>query len=377
VSDAVAHKPRDRGPLLAVLALVAIAVWFFLSFERVTEREHVGVRGEAARNPYLAAQRLVERMGMRAVTLPHVSGLDRLPQGAVLLLPAGRRSLGVPRTTAVLAWVEAGGHLVVQAERVGQRDDLLSRLGVTRGRNTGTAPRGPVSVALADGADGLRVRMPAHVVIDAPKRTVIRSADPGSGKVLLQFELGSGLVTVVTGLAWATTPAIGDLDHAAFLWQLVNARPGTAEAVFPSRLAAPSLVAFLIEHARWVLVASALLIAAWLWRIVPRFGPVAPDPVPDRRRLLDHLRAAGRYHWSSGDAEQLLADAAGSCLRALGQRLPGVVALPETERAAELARRSGLRADSVRRAFAPGRLDSIAFTEAVGTLQQLRERLLA
>lgn len=377
MSAAAARKPLDRGPLLAVLSLVAIAVWFLLSFERVTEREHVGARGEAARNPYLAAQRLVERMGMRAVTLPHVSGLDRLPQDAMLLLPAGRRSLGVPRETAIFVWVEAGGHLVVQAERAGQRDDLLSRLGVTRGRNTGAAPRGPVSVALADGAEALRVRLPTQMILDAPKRSVIRSADSGGGKVLLQFEVGSGLVTVVTGLAWATNPAIGELDHAAFLWQLVNGRTGATAAVFPPRLAAPSLVAFLIEHARWALIASALLVATWLWRIVPRFGPVAPDPVPDRRRLLDHLRAAGRYHWSSGDAERLLADAAGSCQRALAQRLPGVIGLPEAERAAELARRSGLRADRIRRAFAPGRLDPIAFTEAVGTLQQLRERLLA
>lgn len=72
-----------------VVALVGLgATWFFLNFERVAVRERVGMSGEARRNPYLALERLSERMGQPARELRSLAELGDLPPRAVLLLRA-------------------------------------------------------------------------------------------------------------------------------------------------------------------------------------------------------------------------------------------------------------------------------------------------
>jgi hypothetical protein len=103
-----------------------------------------------------------------------------------------------------------------------------------------------------------------------------------------------------------------------------------------------------------VLVATFLLLGCWLWRIVPRFGPVPADPPPARRRLLDHLRASGRYLWTEGLRGQLAAAAREAALRRLARAQPDFAAASGSEKAARLAALASIPLEEAQRFLAAG-----------------------
>ena len=151
--------------------------------------------------------------------------------------------------------------------------------------------------------------------------------------------------------------------------------PTTQVAVYyqPVRL---SLWGFLKEHAAAVLVAGAVLLAAWLWRIAPRFGPIAPDPEPARRRLLDHLRASGRFQWSAGGAATLAEAAREAALRRVARAQPDFAGLSPAERSARLAASFDLPAEEAVRVLRPVQnLQPASFVSAMRVFQRIHERL--
>ena len=117
----------------------------------------------------------------------------------------------------------------------------------------------------------------------------------------------------------------------------------------PERL---SLSGFLRENAAPALVAGGLLLALWIWSIVPRFGPVAPDAPPGRRRLLDHLRASGRYYWTKGLRSRLVVAARDAALRRIARAQPDFATAPQAERSARLATLAGISKEEASRFMA-------------------------
>ncbi len=319
--------------IACVAAALVFAVWFFLNHERVPEKEWVGMSGEARLRDFLAAQRFAARMGMRVKELRSLPELDSLAPGSALLLHNRRQGLDAGRVSQLLAWVERGGHLIVEAEYLGVADPVLERLEVKRAEHPRRSR--PQVVELGEGRRKLTVGIHGVRLEPQAKELRLRVGAPGD-TVLASFARGKGLVTVAGSLNFARNNAIGDADHAEFLWHLLRLTPAQDLQVYfrPERL---SLWRFLVEHALPVLLAAAALLALWLWRIAPRFGPLAPDAPPARRRLLDHLRASGRYYWASGLRARLVAAARDAALRRVAQAQPDFAAAPPPEQAARLA----------------------------------------
>jgi hypothetical protein len=367
---------------IMVLLLTGAGVWFFLNFERVTEREEVGWQGAARRDPFLAATRLLERMGLSVRETRSVAEFDRLPPGATLLLARWRDAMRPRHVASVLSWVEAGGHLIVLAEPPRKQDLLLNALKVRRVDMRVRGPERPSDITLPHAPAAMRVAFgfgqSLQQGLENPRsRATCRVDDEEpSGTRFLHFARGKGGVTVLTSLAFADNDNIAKHDHAEFLWQLTRFAPASKTLLVAARLETPSLFNVLIERALPALALSVLLIAAWLWRRVPRFGPVKPDPAPVRRRLLDHLRASGRFYWQRRGADRLLAAARDACLRKLARSHPGLADLPRAERAGQLAVLTGVSAARVDAALHGGAADALQFTDAVGVLQQIEERLV-
>jgi hypothetical protein len=325
---------------LAVLGVV----WFLQTNERVPSKEHVPASGEARLREFLAAERFAERMGLPARELRSLVDLDALPRSAVLIAPNHRQAIDGPRLARLLAWVQAGGHLVVEAELRGVDDPLLERLGVTR--EARVLLRKPLEVDL----DGRRL------AVYFPSSMALRTATPPSlavGDQLVSFARGKGLVTVATTLDFARNGSIGANDNAEFLWTVLTLAPAASLQVFfrPERL---SLWGFLTQHAAPALAAAFLLLAMWLWRIAPRFGPVPADPPPARRRLLDHLRASGRYLWTQGLRGRLAVAARDAALRRLARAQPDFAFASPAEKAARLAALAAIPEHDAQRFIAAG-----------------------
>jgi len=358
---------------IGAAALVALgAIWFFSEFERVPDRVWIPLSGEARLRPFLAAERFAGRMGMRAKELRAVPELDALPASGVLILPAPRDALEPRRATALLAWVERGGQLIVEAEPAARKDPLLDLLGLARKAQRKSRPE-PL---LAEAADGRRfaVAFARGPLLSGAVRKPRLSAGDQDGWRLVAFPRGKGQVTAVSSLDFARNPLIGQNDHAALLWTALSPAAELRVFVRPQKL---SLADFLEAHAGPALAALALALALWLWRIAPRFGPLVPDAPPARRRLLDHLRASGRYFWARGRRDRLLAAAREAALRRVARAQPDFAVAPERERVASLARLGGITQAEAARFMAPppAPLRGSAFIDLVRVAQRIHAAL--
>jgi hypothetical protein len=316
--------------LAGIAALMALGVvWFRANFEKVMAKEWVGASGEARTRQFLAAERFAERMGWKASELRSLPDLDALPASGVLLLPNRRQALTAERLNELLRWVERGGHLIAEAEYAGVPDPLFDLLRVTR--SDGPPIVKPLSVELPQSGRRLTVFLPGSMKLETKHDVRFRI-----GEQLVSFTRGRGIVTVATGLYFARNRSIGTNDHAELLWHLLGLTPARELVVYfrPERL---SLWGFLKDNAAPALAACTLLLALWLWSIVPRFGPVAPDAPPGRRRLLDHLRASGRYYWVKGLRSRLVVAARDAALRRMARAQPDFASAPAAERAARLS----------------------------------------
>jgi hypothetical protein len=348
---------------VAILALSsALVIWFLASFELVPTREWVGPSGEARRNPYLAAERFAGRMGLSARELRSLPELDTLKAGSALLVPNRRQALDSRRVRKIVSWVEEGGHLIAEAELMGVGDPLFEIVGVRR--LTVAAPSKPVPVELPGGRK-LSVSLFGAMTLQT---------DEEKGRVV-SFEYGKGTVTALTGLHFARNGLIGTNDNAEFLWHLLDLTPAGELQVYlrPERL---SLWGFLKEHAAPVLFATAVLLVLWLWRIAPRFGPVRPDAPPARRRLLDHLRASGRFYWAHGLRAGLVIAARDAALRRITRAQPDFALASPAERAARVCTLARIPPEEAQRFIAAGAsVRGAEFIRIVHTAQRIHSAL--
>ena len=229
-----------------VLALaIGVVVWWNVTFVRVPAKVWVGPSGEARLRQFLAAERFAERMGLAAKELRSLPEVDALAPGGVLIMPRRRQLLDSPRMDRILAWVQAGGHLIAEAEAPGVSDPLFDLLAVRR--IDAPALTDALVVTFADGA-ALKVSLRGRLGLEPPTGRLLVRAAQGETVRLASFSRGRGAVTVATSLDFARNPQIGDQDHAEVLWRLMRATPATHLAVYwrPARL---SLWGFLTEHA--------------------------------------------------------------------------------------------------------------------------------
>jgi Domain of unknown function (DUF4350) len=391
-----------RRTLIAALVVIAAgagAWWLYANFERATERVWVGFRGKARTDPYLAAQRLLERMGVSTQTVRAIPALRTLSPKATLVLPQARHAITTALQQEILNWVEDGGHLIIEAEPIHQPDPLLDALAVRRAemalneetedaeeeaqdkklepsdvekrlRNQGTDI---VEIDVPQGLAPVKVRMSQHLSLYAESAVARFGA---SATTLLFIEHGVGLVSVMNDFGSLSNYLIGENDHAEFLWRLVQLEPDSREVWFfnnPQRL---SLIEWLWRNAWAALAGGTALLLLWLWRTAPRFGPIEPDPERSRRRLLDHLRASGRFLWSKGGAQKLIEAARESCLRRVMRAHPDLLATPESEREARLMEVLGLSSEQARKLLVPGQtLRIIDFLQTVRLYQEVHEHL--
>ena len=343
------------GVVLGLLFILVVAGGVYLfqgNFEQVPEEEWVGPRPVAYLNPLLAAQRFLRAMGIPTESIDNLQQLDDLPPPSdVLLITTERLTLSPDHYERLLAWVERGGHLVVRTREMewdpdseawelqGGQDPLLERLGLEV--DYGDYQEGPVPVPLREAQEELQVDLDNWIGF-----TGTRGADrvvSSDGRThLVHRRLGDGAVTVLGRLNFMSNWYIDEYDHAEFLWHLVNLHdePGTVWLVHFDEM--PALWAWLWMHARPLVLTLALLFGVWLLAVTRRFGPIQPVPPPTRRRLLEHVEAAGHFLWRRNRRAELIADVRHALDARMCRVHPGWSELPARAREQHLARLTGM-----------------------------------
>jgi len=421
----------------AALVLIAIAaIGFITFFEEVPVTRHTPAQPEARRNPYLALERFMQNMGAPLARQNDARFLDALPPGGALLLDNQRRAhMTAARQQALLAWVAGGGRLLVAAEGGARTDPLLAAFKLSRWQRGKASDPKPAeaddddeeqgsAAAPPDNAHSCPPDAPATPVTPAdpgawcqqspvppgqkappwPDRFSLRLPDapraliagfagaglcpgemapewvagvPGFGAQVVHFRHGQGQITFFArGLhGWFDNRRIGQHDHAEMLWRLLGPPPEGSPVTLVTRLAMPTLGEWLLENAAPALAAGAALLLLWLWRVVPRFGPLQPELPPDRRQLREHLAAVGRHVWRQRGQSHWLAVAREAFAQKLASRHPALADLPPGEQVAALAALTHRPVALIGNALHGSVLTPHEFTLVLRTLKNLENSL--
>jgi len=360
---------------LAAVAVVAVA-WFLDTYERTTTKVWVGPSGEARTNPYLAALRFMQRMGTDASLLERGLEPARLPIGATLLLPSGRTSYTPERIAALVLWVRSGGHLVVEPEPSERRDALLDALHIGRHDPPDTKLPEVFQIAMPTTEYTLRVSAILRTALDIGRRpNPDAEGKQGGSTWFASWPEGAGRITVLDGIARFRNRGIGEHDNADLLRRTWEMSPASRQMLIARVIDSPPLWAWLGQYALGPLVAGSMLLALWLTRQAVRLGPIRPAPPAQRRRLLEHVRACGRFRWSQGARASLLAAAREICQRRMLTLDPRLGHMVRAQRDRELAASTGMSEEVITRAFDATPHSAREFVQIVATLASIHGAL--
>lgn len=365
--------PADRNRLTLIIGgavIIALAAvwthWFLQNYDRRERLVRGDVAAKARRNPYLAAERYLSRLGYRVDSIRGRGRLKSPPaeKGALVVHDAGP-SLTVQDETRLMNWVAEGGHLVLvprrvfDAEAVSARNNLYERFGVrlhSRRPETAASGGGPASVAAPDivvaqreAADGAhRVAFDPALYLEHTGPAAYRALSGEHGVHMLAFRNGTGRVTVFSDNGFMLNERIGEYDHAWFLSDLL----GSHEQVwFLTDASMPPLTDMMWRYAPEATLSGILLALLWLWRAGTIHGPRLRGRSRGRRDITEHLEAVAAYAWYRDPSRELMHRSRLVVEQQWRRRYPKLNRMDESYRCAWIADRVDMKEEAVRRAL--------------------------
>lgn len=379
--------------LRRLLVLCAVGLLLCGCDKYETKVREVGYKGAARVNPYLAAERFLSTNGYTAQT--GASWQDSLDPVGTLVVPASfLNSRG--RLQQVSTWVGEGGHLIILRER-GESfcNDFADQPAETKQEpnnnlqewlddNLGVTERTTQDVAsprelLIDGRT-LSVEMDSSKVFDlgiereeAEFGDADTEVEQASGHQILSLIWYDGRVTLMAKADPFRNRFIGKADHAKLLLALLDQSPSAGTVVFVYG-GGVSFTHMLWQHAWAGLIGILAVLAIWLWRNLPSFGPPArADEEVIQPGFLRHIEAVGDFLWRHGRAMTLLVP----LRREIMDRFEHFKATALDADIFEwLGQRAGIPRERVLRAMTDtGRPDGPTFLRMTADLQQIKNSL--
>jgi hypothetical protein len=345
---------RQRA-LLALLALVCLAALGFLiaqNFERVDHSVDLPSRGEARYNPLYGLGKALSIAGYRVASratldLPAMA----LAPDDTLLLGTEIRSIGADDADALRTWVMGGGHLVfaLPASGTEQHVPLLQQFGIM-------LMDGEHCVGWRSTADGDAAELCSQVRISWFHEEGTSWSWPTAdddGYLAVRARAGDGSWLALPHLRFLRARELKNADHAALAWHLLEPMLGRGRVHIVYATDLPPAYVALVRYGWPVWIPALLALLAWLWRRSQRLGPVLPLPQPDRRALLEHVRAAGEFAFRRQRGEALHATLKRRFEAQLARSHPTLAALEGEAQLQGIAQLWQLDIDAVRTALAP------------------------
>lgn len=394
---------------LAVGVLLVLGLLAVYALGRLTpyqEEIKLGPTPEARANPYLAAEQFLRQRGVSVNRADGLPALAALPSDGQTLLLLGDRGNMTPRQAErLLEWTSHGGHLLLVAERLWDKDEgksgdlLLDHIGVQQflsedlEKDTDAKPDGSDAEDDAGAAAEHEDRYPqltklylendsapAYIDFDTEyhlydsKNLAHAWANSGDTTHLLQLYYGKGLVTVLSDPWIWQNRRIGEYDNAWLLWYLTQ----DSAVTLLYRADRDNLASLLARHFPEALAALALLAILLLWHAGQRHGPLLAPLSRARRQLEEHLRGGADFQLRHGGQLALVQALQRDIQRRARQRHAGFERLDVASQWQVLGRLSRLPSNAISQAMRPlpaQRLSAPDFTRQVAHLQTLRNAL--
>ncbi|WP_141694750.1 DUF4350 domain-containing protein [Candidatus Thiodiazotropha endoloripes] len=365
-----------KSALLLIALLVMLGTLGWLWFEKNFERREKVVRStmslEARRNPMLAAEMFLSRLGLSVESRTGREYLIQPPEDPGLLLV---RDLGPPLSERavndLLAWIERGGHLLAAPGDqlpVAGKHGLLAKLGVTLvdadEREEGNETLALDLTAQVEGLE-VDVDMPYRFVLDESSEAVRPLVkDPR----YLVFPWGGGFITLISDSDIFSNNRIGEFEHARLLAHL--ATDGDPVWLLHSAQM-PSLTSLIWRWAPQLVVTLVLLGLLTVWWMSRRSGTILASTTSDRRDLLEHLQASAEFAWRNDLKAGLLEGARHQVEKRWLSAHPVLLQLDQEARCNWLAKRTGLSATAIFKALYPDQPDTMQMIKNSINLQRL------
>ncbi len=336
--------------ILGILLLVACAWGLYQSIEFYEDTEKSQWSIQALRNPYLAAQQFLQASDIEVTEADSLLQLDSLEGVSTVLITDANQVANPRQLDAVLAWLEKGGSLIVTANSFNTSQDLLlekfsvnvdwpdvadteikdeQSIADSLREYNEKIDKGMTAeeIAAEEAEDALLTRIEfddnigtleinfspnrilSHPYIDDENEPAESDPHPFSwsssekGVHLIQFDVGEGLLTIISDPRIWQSRKIHQYDHAYLLW-ILSSTDGNFAILRPTYR--ESLWTLISKNAFEVVTALGILILLWLWHIGHRFGRMVRIQTGERRALGEHFSATANYLWHRKASESLL-----------------------------------------------------------------------
>jgi hypothetical protein len=335
---------------LGVLVVLLLLGWIVMHTRWVEENVDDDARGAAATDPRYSLRRVVEGAG---ATLEVRSSMEPMPPAdATLFLQSALWNIFPERDARLKAWVESGGHLVLDGKPPGAADLRWVPLSFVEPRpRTVPGAAKPAAAAASDADDDTddetdvpaTRRQPGDGGREQQKRQYARlfprqpygyctdfheaaspaqpAFEPGrvyrgcgyAGKLhtlnhaepawtlanatdlpAIRVAIGRGSVTGVSPTLITDNHGILQNDNALIAAAILQLAPGRAVWIVEDERREP-LLGWLWHEARTPTLLALAAIALALWRLMVRFGPREAVPPRARRSMGEQVRGTGQF----------------------------------------------------------------------------------
>jgi len=195
-----------------------------------------------------------------------------------------------------------------------------------------------------------------------------------NGIHLMQFDVGSGLLTIISDPTIWASDRVDQHDHAFLLWVL-SSKDGDFAILHPT--VRDSVWALISRHAPEFLIALALSIALWLWYLGHRFGRMVPREISSGRALSEHFSTTANYLWHRKANDQLIDPVRQQIFRRASVVLPGFAGASNdlAQQFELISRHCGLEVVTVDSALNARDFNDTSFVSTVKLLKYIEQSL--
>jgi hypothetical protein len=300
----------------------ALVVFFVAGCGRKTKEIEVelGHRGPARQDPFLAANRFLEKLGYTTHKTARLRDCLK-SDGALITTLQSFANFG--ETDAVMSWAKDGGHFIIilaggenwrndwdsfdlkdlwklfRKDEVPEQTRMLKELGV------GNVSSGATDELTAK-IKNRRLNSELRGNLDLEDKTDRMDVKVGDDKTiaLVSHPLGYGRVTILAHAHPWRNRYIGNVDNAELLAAVVQLTE--TEDVWFLNGVRISFWTMLWDRAWFAIVALVLLLIVWLARHLRRLGPPALLKGDSARDFSDHLLLTGAFLWRHREGDSLV-----------------------------------------------------------------------
>jgi len=405
--------------LVAGGLLLGLIAWgLYASIEIYEESEESGWSVDALRNPYLAAQKFMTGSGIEVTDVDSLLKLDELSMLGTLFFSDANQVQTPRQLQQVMDWLDVGGNVIYTADSVSHGDDLLLQEfavevewreyeaeeakeetplsetmreynrqiedGKSREEiadSLGDAEESITTVKFGDDIGVLEVEFNDAKILTQPY-----ISDPDSDTIhqpfswsyseygvhMMQFEVGSGLLTIISDPGIWTSYQIDQHDHAYLLWLLSSSEGNFA--ILRSVLR-DSIWVLMARNASELLIAMGLIVLIWSWRTGYRFGRLLPRDRSHSRALGEYFSSISHYLWHRRHGEYLVEPLRQRVLRRASLTLGEFLRVDQRRQFELIAERCDLNPESVTRAFSVDDFNETSFVQTVRLLKHIEQSL--